>query len=49
MKSIMNHAELQNLQRWELATDDAHGLYKKSGFELIKYHVIFMESVSTPS
>lgn len=49
LESIMNHSELQKLQRWGLATDDAHGLYKKFGFELIKRPEIFMESVSTPS
>lgn len=49
MESIMNHEELQNLQRWGLATDDAHGLYEKFGFELIQRPEIFMEFVSTPS
>ena len=49
MESIMNHEELQNLQRWGLATDDAHGLYEKFGFELIKRPEIFIEFVSTPS
>ena len=49
MESIMNHEELQNLQRWGLATDDAHGLYEKFGFKLIKRPEIFMEFVSTPS
>jgi GNAT superfamily N-acetyltransferase len=49
LESIMNHSELQKLQRWGLATDDAHGLYKKFGFELIKRPEIFMEYVSTPS
>lgn len=49
LESIMNHSELQKLQRWGLATDDAHGLYKKFGFELIKRPEIFMELVSTPS
>ena len=49
LESIMNHCDLQKLQRWGLATDDAHGLYKKFGFELIKRPEIFMELVSTPS
>jgi len=49
LESIMNHSDLQKLQRWGLATDDAHGLYKKFGFELIKRPEIFMELVSTPS
>ena len=33
MKSIMAHDKLQNLQRWGLGTDDAHGLYKQFGFQ----------------
>ena len=48
MESIINHKELQNIQRWGLATNDAHGLYKKFGFELIKQPEIFMESISSP-
>lgn len=33
MEVIMSHAELQGLRRWMLATRDAHGLYRKFGFE----------------
>ena len=32
MNAIMTHEKLQNLQRWGLGTDDAHGLYKQFGF-----------------
>lgn len=32
MNAIMTHDKLQNLQRWGLATKDAHGLYKQFGF-----------------
>lgn len=32
MHEITNHDKLQNLQRWGLGTDDAHGLYAKFGF-----------------
>ncbi|QHS57138.1 GNAT family N-acetyltransferase [Mucilaginibacter sp. 14171R-50] len=32
MQTIMNHADLQGLRRWSLATRDAHGLYKQFGF-----------------
>lgn len=46
--AIMNHDKLQNLQRWGLCTDDAHGLYKKYGFRIIKKPEIFMEIVSKP-
>jgi predicted N-acetyltransferase YhbS len=48
MDSIMSHDELRNLQRWGLATDDAHALYEKFGFERIKRPEIFMEFVSVP-
>lgn len=34
---IMNHPDLQGLRRIMLATSDAHGLYKKFGFEKISY------------
>jgi len=33
MNSIMTHEKLQNLQRWGLGTDDAHGLYEQFGFK----------------
>ena len=32
MHAIMTHEKLQNLQRWGLGTDDAHGLYQQFGF-----------------
>jgi len=35
IKNIMNHENLQNLQRWGLGTEDAHGLYEKFGFRLL--------------
>ncbi len=30
---LMAHPELQGLRRWSLATRDAHGLYRRFGFE----------------
>lgn len=36
MKAIMSHDKLQNLQRWGLGTDDAHGLYKQFGFKPLR-------------
>ena len=33
MAAIMSHKDLQNLQRWGLGTDDAHGLYEQFGFK----------------
>lgn len=33
MNAIITHEKLQNLQRWGLGTDDAHGLYNQFGFK----------------
>ena len=33
MEFIMAHPELQGLRAWSLGTRDAHGLYRKFGFE----------------
>lgn len=33
MESVLSHPELQTLRRWLLATLDAHGLYRRFGFE----------------
>jgi len=35
MTTIMNHKKLQKVQRWMLATADAHGLYQQFGFEAL--------------
>ena len=40
---------LQNLQRWGLTTEDAHGLYERYGFIRIERSELFMEKVSKPS
>jgi GNAT superfamily N-acetyltransferase len=32
MSAIISHSDLQNLKRWGLGTDDAHGLYQQFGF-----------------
>jgi GNAT superfamily N-acetyltransferase len=34
MECVMAHPELQGLRRWSLVTKDAHGLYRKFGFEI---------------
>lgn len=49
MKTIMDHTAMQGLQRYMLATHDAHGLYSEFGFELIKHPEWFMEIVNKPS
>lgn len=36
MKAIMEHPDLQGLERWGLGTKDAHGLYEKFGFRRLK-------------
>jgi len=36
MECIMRHPWLQGLRRWSLATMDAHGLYTKFGFTVLK-------------
>ena len=43
IEAVMSHAELQGLRRWMLATRDAHGLYRKSGFEDLKRPASIME------
>ena len=49
MDAIMEHSDLQSLQRWGLGTYDAHGLYEKYGFRVVQRPDIFMEKVSKPS
>lgn len=43
MQVIMSHPELQELRRWYLATDDAHGLYEQYGFRVVKHPERHME------
>ncbi len=49
MTEIMNHPELQGLQRWGLGTNDAHGLYEKFGFRRLAKPELIMERVSNPT
>ena len=49
LTSIMNHPDLQNLQRWGLLTADAHSLYQQYGFSSINSPEWFMELVKSPS
>ncbi len=46
MHQILSHHELQGLKRWGLATNDAHGLYKKFGFTSLVKPERMMEKVS---
>ena len=49
LDAIMKHPELTQLQRWGLATEDAHGLYERYGFRIVSRPETFMERVSKPS
>ncbi len=43
MEAYDNHPDLQGLRRHMLATSDAHGLYKKYGFEPVSNPEILMQ------
>lgn len=43
MSVIREHPKLQGLRRWILATRDAHGLYRKSGFTPLNKPETWME------
>ena len=45
MEVIRAHPELQGLRRWVLATRDAHGLYRKTGFAELADPGRYMEIV----
>ena len=46
ISTVVSHPKLQGLRRITLATRDAHGLYKKFGFEPLENPEIFMEACS---
>jgi len=46
MQNILNHVSIKNVDKWILATRDAHGLYTKFGFETIKNPDMIMEKMS---
>ena len=43
MKCVMSHPELGKTDSWMLKTKDAHGLYKKFDFDLVKEPKTIME------
>ena len=43
MTAAMSHPHLQGLRRWTLATRDAHGLYRKFGFDTPEFPDRLME------
>ena len=46
MENILNFHDLKNIDRWMLATKDAHSLYEKFGFELVKSPEKLMDKLS---
>ncbi len=49
MTSIMEHPDLQGLERWGLGTKDAHGLYEQFGFHKLKTPETKMEKTNLPT
>ncbi len=45
MEYIMQYPPLQGLKRWQLATNDAHGLYRRYGFKELASPEKHMEKV----
>src|SRR5512134_1467482 len=43
IETIMSHPDLQGLRRWSLATRDAHGLYRKYGWDALQNPAGWME------
>jgi GNAT superfamily N-acetyltransferase len=43
MECIVRHPSLQNLRRWSLVTEDAHGLYAQFGFTPLRSPERYME------
>lgn len=43
MQTIVDDPKLQNLRRFMLATEDAHGLYEKFGFKALAHPEMMME------
>ncbi len=43
MECIKAHPDLHGLRRWILGTRDAHGLYRKIGFQPLAEPAIYME------
>ncbi|MCO4821030.1 MAG: GNAT family N-acetyltransferase [Flavobacteriaceae bacterium] len=44
--NILNYDAIKNVDKWILATSDAHSLYKKFGFGTIKNPSMIMEKMS---
>lgn len=48
MECVKDHPELQNLERWSLATRDSHALYRKFGFQDLRHPERHMEIPRRP-
>jgi GNAT superfamily N-acetyltransferase len=46
MDAILNYPSLKNIDKWMLATRDAHALYEKFGFEKVKNPEKLMDRMS---
>ena len=46
LDQILKHSELKDIDKWMLATKDAHGLYEPYGFETVKNPMMLMEKMS---
>lgn len=46
MEVIISHPDVQGLRRWILATRDAHELYRKFGFDGLKFPERWMEKAA---
>ncbi|MGH8228654.1 MAG: GNAT family N-acetyltransferase [Steroidobacteraceae bacterium] len=42
VETVLEHPDLQTIVRWQLGTDDAHGLYARFGFRPIERPDRFM-------
>ena len=49
MGAIMEHPDLQELERWGLGTKDAHGLYEQFGFRKLRTPETKMEKTNLPT
>jgi GNAT superfamily N-acetyltransferase len=49
MKTIIEHPDLQGLERWGLGTKDAHGLYEQFGFHKLRTPDTKMEKTNLPT
>jgi GNAT superfamily N-acetyltransferase len=45
LRALMDHPDVQGLRRWLLATEDAHGVYRKLSWKPLAHPEWFMEIV----